>query len=412
MLKSFLRSILGVVLLIAGFAACTPGSDDPVGSGSQPSITPVKARVNNTDDRVFVAITASGAWTVELEYPEAGPADWAYMDPASGSGDLGNARLRFSENTGADPRSVTLNLVMKGKTVASAGVEQLGTGGAPVSTSGDIKWGWMELPAASSDDRFVFLAHDMTGQEYLGRAKSGQRNWSCLWNYDEHLSLWVAYPLNYSLRGRGNFDYYWGYDPLLPAKNQPDLVQGNDPSKGRSYGGVGFDGKNNWNRGHQLPRADRQTSQAAVAATCYPTNMTPQDGTFNSGVWATLENTVRGYADTSDTTYVVTGCIWKDSSTYTKNYSGFAVRVPDHYFKAILYYGSNSLAASTKKYMAAAFYLPHDPTIPKTDLMKYIMTVDELETLTGIDFFVNLPAAVGKETADKIEGELIAAFWK
>ena len=403
------KRLLRVILLLpafAGLASCMPGENpggDPAGT-----IVPKKARVNSIDDRVFVVITANGDWKVELEYPEDGPADWAYMDPASGSGDLENARLRFSENTAEPSRKVTMKLVMKGNTMDSATVEQLGTTGTPdwgEGQEGTSSWGWMELPAFVSDERQVFLAHDMTGQEYLGRAKSGQRNWSCLWDYEEHMSQWVAYPLNKALSGSSNFDYVWGFDPLLPERNQPDITQ-------RSYGGVGFDGKNNWNRGHQLPRADRQISQAAVSSTCYPTNMTPQDGTFNSGIWVALESKVRSYATTSDTTYVVTGCIWKDSRTYTKNYSGYAVRVPDHYFKAILYYGSNSLAAATKKYMAAAFYLPHDPSIPKSNLMNYIMTVDELETLTGIDFFVNLPAAVGKETADKIESSLIASFWK
>jgi DNA/RNA endonuclease G (NUC1) len=404
MLKRLLRYILPV-LLSAGLAACTPGAEDPV-VGSDPSIVPKKTRVNSIDVSVFVEITAPGAWTVELEYPAEGPSGWAWMDPASGTGDLGNARLRFSENTSEEYRSVTLNLMVKGKTAASATVEQLGTSGAHSTggREGIVQAGWMELPSTYEDDGRVFLAHDMKGNEYRGSRISGMRNWSCYWDYEEHMSVWVAYPLNHALKGNGNFGYSWGVmDPLLPSSKQPDL-------SGGSYGGSAWGG-GNWNRGHQLPRADRQTSQDAVNSTCFPTNITPQDGSFNSGIWVKLENQVREYASNSDTSYVVTGCIWKDSQTFTRNYTGWAVRVPDHYFKAILYYGPHSQAAATKRYMAAAFYLPHDTNISGKNFRDYIMTVDQLEELTGIDFFVNLPAAVGKETADKIESEVLS-FWK
>ena len=41
------------------------------------------------------------------------------------------------------------------------------------------------------------------------------------------------------------------------------------------------------------------------------------------------------------------------------------------------------------------------------------MSVDELEEMTGIDFFVNLPAKIGAEQAAKIEAAVPAdsALW-
>lgn len=401
MLKRLLRTAL-LIPLLAEFAACTPGSDDPV--SQKGAIVPRKPVVENTAVSVFVEISASGAWTVELEYPESGPSGWATMDPASGTGDLGNARLRFSQNTDEASRIVTMNLVAKGKTLASASLEQLGTSGEPQGGGGQssAKAGWMELPATSDNDGLVLLIHDMRGQQYRGSSISGIRNYSCYWDASEHMSAWVAYPLNNALSGNGNFDYFWDFDPVIPQKGQPDITQ-------RSYGGTGFDGKN-WNRGHQMPRRDRQTSQAAVNSTCYPTNSTPQAGTFNSGIWLSLENAIRKYASMSDTSYVVTGCLWKNSKTYTGNFSGYAIKVPDHYYKAILYYGPHSQAAATKRYMAAAFYMPHDISIAQNDFHDYMITVNQLEEITGIDFFVNLPAAVGETMAEKIEGEVLSYF--
>ena len=61
--------------------------------------------------------------------------------------------------------------------------------------------------------------------------------------------------------------------------------------------------------------------------------------------------------------------------------------------------------------MAAGFYLPHDTGIADNNPLDYIMSIDELETKTGIDFFVNLPDAVGKSVAAEIEAEKPVSWW-
>ncbi len=79
-----------------------------------------------------------------------------------------------------------------------------------------------------------------------------------------------------------------------------------DPSLGKTeqmVGGVGAP----YNKGHQVPNADRKVSNLANKQISYYSNMTPQLATFNSGAWGTLENRVRGWM-CADTLYVVTGC--------------------------------------------------------------------------------------------------------
>ena len=61
--------------------------------------------------------------------------------------------------------------------------------------------------------------------------------------------------------------------------------------------------------------------------------------------------------------------------------------------------------------MAAAYYLPHTKNIAGGNYKEYIMTIDQLEELMGIDFFPNLTNVVSKETAEKIESTL-NSWWK
>ena len=63
--------------------------------------------------------------------------------------------------------------------------------------------------------------------------------------------------------------------------------------------------------GHQIPSADRTTSNIANSQTFYFTNMTPQLSVLNGQMWANLEGQVRTWMAASDTLYVVTGAVLK-----------------------------------------------------------------------------------------------------
>jgi endonuclease G len=326
----------------------------------------------------FFAVTASGAWTLSVEFP-AGVEPWLSVTPASGSGSMNNAILKYSANAEKTSRSATVVMTPASGTPARAALTQAGKAESVVGNYGyDVaSMDWLELPACKADDGREVLVHDMKGGKYVSKDKSGVRNFSCYWDYKAHMSLWVAYPLNNSIKGSGTGrTETWGYDPLLPASIQPDIRNG-------SYGG-------GWTRGHQLPSADRQRSTTENATTYYSTNMTPQDYDFNAGIWARLEGKVRNYASSADTLYVVTGALWESSSRVSGSSSGFAVRIPTHYFKALLYKGSSAYAKDTQGYMMAGFILPHDTGISNGNCLDYRVTIDELEARTGIDFFPNL----------------------
>lgn len=382
---------LAASLCIFLLASCA----EEVPDDNTAAITPRTTELDAGGGSIFVSVTALAGWHISFETSDGGL--WAYLDPAHGEGSKGDVRLNYEANEGEEPRTITLvihptkgreaSVTLVQKSMFYAGGDSYGEDVASPK--------WLELPATVAGDGLDFFAHDMSGGAYVNQSVSGVRNWSFYWDYREHMSLWVAYPLNNSLKGNGSRTNVWGLDPLLPADIQPNLIMG-------SYGG-------GWTRGHQIPSADRLTRDANIS-TFYGTNMTPQDYDFNAGVWADLEGKVRSYAAAADTLYVVTGCQYKDSQMLSGISSGFAVRIPTHYFKALLYKGPSTYA--TDGYLAAGFFLPHDTSISKASCLNYIRSIDTLEQETGIDFFPNLAALVGKEKADALEAAEPSKWWK
>lgn len=388
MFRKTIRTAL--LIMITGLAVSCGETIAPVTYDL--AISTKESQVSSDDGFVYVTINAQGDWTIDLQNPEGGRCDWATMDPASGTGIPPAARLRYSQNESEESRVVILVLKADGMQ-ATASVEQLGQAAVPVTPqtgAPDVAaFDWLELPETKANDGCTFLAHDMEGKAYISEAKSGVRNWSCYWSFNEHVSYWVAYPHNQALIGKGSRTDVWGiFDPMIPASMQPNM--------GSTYGG-------GWTRGHQIPSADRYNT-AANKSTFYPTNMTPQEYNFNAKIWANLEQKIREYAVSSDTLYVVTGCVLDGSTTYSGSNSGFTVKVPAAYFKAALQ-KSTSTSVGRSGWRAAAWYLPHDSGIASGRFTDYVMTVDALEAKLGYDLFVNLPAKVGKTLADQIEAD-------
>lgn len=409
------RLVLPILSLLAAlaFQSCEGLLPDSGGEDETISVTPRTTSLSSEEGKIWVDVKASGKWTLSLDFG-ADEEGWASLSAASGSGPKGDVRLSYEANEGEESRSVTLVLV-SGSNTATATVEQAGSSASTGQYGYDVapsSLDWLELPAMTAGDGRELLIHDMAGGKYKYKGVSGVRNWSCYYDYDSVTSIWVAYPLNKSLIGSGSRSDAWGLDPLLPASLQQQITSW--VSGGRYYSDDDYD------RGHQIPSADRYTPFSANASTFYATNMTPQEKNFNSGIWASLENKVRNYSYSADTLYVVTGCLIDDSVKYVKdsNTSANEVPVPTHYFKALLYRGSSGSAVVTSptnsydKYMAAGFLLPHDSGIANGNYLDYIMSIDKLEEETGIDFFPNLIKVLGKEKAEKVEAAEPSSWWK
>lgn len=336
----------------------------------------------------FISVKCDAEWTLSLEFEEA-EEQWARLDLTSGTGNKNSILLTVESNASEARRSVKVVLVsgmLRDEIVVTQKASTEETEPAPDgdnSGSGDAGGviadglGWMELPAMNNP-ALEYYSHSfkMNGKSY--------RNYTFGWSQKDLVSIWVAYPLC-KLYTNGNIGRTnaWAYDPLL----------GTDSSA--PFAGYGEE----LARGHQLPSADRQCCYDANAQTFYGTNMTPQLNAHNEKIWADLEGRVRGYGNTSDTTYVVTGVILDDSTRITYDSDNRPMTVPSAYFKAVLKYNESSTLGS---WNAIAFYLEHraySEGISKS----HCMSIDRLEDITGIDFFVNLPAKVGSEQAARIE---------
>ena len=250
---------------------------------------------------------------------------------------------------------------------------------AEIPTVDPRKTDWMELPAMD-DDAYGYYSHSFSMKNNV------YRNYSFAWSQKDLVSIWMAYPLckTYTDKVVDRSDA-WNYDPILG----PELSCA--PFSG--YAG-------DYERGHQVPSADRLCCREANEQTFYGTNIIPQLKEHNVGIWQNLENRIREVANASDTTYVVTGCVVEGSKEITTDSDGKNITVPVAYYKAVLRYKKGDADVWT----GAAFYTEHK-RYPNNDLKAVSMSIDELEEMTGHDFFVNLPGKVGDDAAAAVEAQ-------
>lgn len=347
--------------------------------------------------QMFVNVRCNTSWTLILmDAEDDSDIDWASLNIDSGKGNMSNVILSYQVNDSEDSRRLKI-VLDNGSRWTSCMVEQAGSGQQPEPEPDPVpqpdtdltKVSWLELPAMDNPD-LGYYSHsfEMNGKEY--------RNYSFGWSQKDLVALWMAYPLcsMYTNKTVSRTDA-WAYDPILGPEYSPAPFGG--------YGG-------SYARGHQVPSADRLCSYNANVQTFYGSNMTPQLNAHNEGIWQTLESKVRTLANTSDTTYVVTGCVVDGSTTFTQDSDGKKMTVPVGYYKVLLRYSKSSTIST---WAAMAFYTEHKSYSGSTSLRSLAMSVDELEEMLGMDFFVNLPAKLGEERAAALEAEdpLTNSIW-
>lgn len=182
------------------------------------------------------------------------------------------------------------------------------------------------------------------------------------YNEEHEQAEWVAYKLTKksiqapNVKRTGDF--------------RPDPKVRKASASPRDYYGTGYD------RGHMVPAGDMAFNKRAMSETFYMSNMSPQIRNFNGGIWRELEENVRDWAYKFREIYVVTGPVL--TKGVRERIGGNKVSVPDYYFKVLL-----DIAEPEKK--AIAFLLPNE--VSTRPLATYAVSINEVEELTGIDFF-------------------------
>jgi endonuclease G len=177
----------------------------------------------------------------------------------------------------------------------------------------------------------------------------------------------------------------------LPRYNKfqadPDLKKG-ERAEHSDYRKSGYD------KGHMAPSANMRWDQQAMIECFFLSNIVPQVGKgMNQGIWKELEEKVRSWALQRGELFIFTGPVYKgDNKTIGKN----KVAVPTHLYKII--YDPN-------KVDAIAFVMPNQQ-LNTSDLPFYIVTVREVEKMTGLNFLSNVDAQVQEIVETKKAKEL------
>ncbi|MGJ0492818.1 DNA/RNA non-specific endonuclease [Methylobacter sp.] len=149
-------------------------------------------------------------------------------------------------------------------------------------------------------------------------------------------------------------------DPKVPAACQQTSAK----AYGRSY-----------DRGHLLPANHLDHSETAIRQSNTMTNILPQAANMNRGAWLLTEEIIECYRDI-DELLVIGGVIWGDNPSDDFFVKSHGVKTPDAFWKVII-------RGMGQDERAIAWIVPNSPEATKRNLDRYLVSVDELERVTG-----------------------------
>lgn len=222
----------------------------------------------------------------------------------------------------------------------------------------------LELPAIDDDDQIL-----------------RRTGYTVSYNADLRIPNWVAWRLT--------ADHTTGEYKRGGIKFQEDGDVAEPRATDSDYRQSGYD------RGHMCPSGDNKWSEVAQRESFLLTNVCPQVHNLNAGDWNEMEQQCRRWAMQYGEIYIVCGPILYRQQH--KKIGTHKVVVPEAFFKVVL-----CMKGSPK---AIGFiYKNVEGNRPKGD---YVNTVDQVERITGYDFFANLPDDIEK----KVEATASLADW-
>lgn len=193
-------------------------------------------------------------------------------------------------------------------------------------------------------------------------------------NKENHTPNWVAWELLASETDGdvGRYNNFWTDNEIDGCPSTYD------------YRNSGYD------RGHLCPAADQKWSREAMEQCFSLANICPQDHSLNTGAWKTLEGKERLWAQRDSAIIIISGPIYADTDKTRIGTAG--VRVPGAFFKILA-------APYLDNPRGIAFVYPN-MTAPG-NMENYVMTIDDVEQLTGFDFLSALPDDIENEIESK-----------
>lgn len=369
----------------------TNGHDDP------PLQTPYATTLNDITGRTTGGATVSGNFFSGDAAPTA-----AFFKYGASEGNLNLTEYAATPTTTSGTFSAEITglaenswcwyqaCITVGGTTYKGEVCSFKTASTSPSGEGGACRGWFELPA-QKDDNHDGIDDGNSDFYYSWTMRADAttvRNFSSCYSKSMIHPVWVAAPMHSCYLGSSGRNESYKNDPNIHCTQN---------SK--------FDG---YTRGHMVGSSDRTVSVATNRQAFYYSNIGAQTNSgFNTGggAWNNLE----GFTDSqmcSDTLYQVIGCIFetftdKYGSTVSKKTASGAngtFQVPTAWYKVLLRTkngasGKSVDQCSASELKCAAFILAHRSNAGHKPTSKDMYTVAEVEELTGLTFFVNVPNA-------------------
>lgn len=217
---------------------------------------------------------------------------------------------------------------------------------------------------------------DVRTSERLPEVKKSYTAMDMSFNPNAHIPNWVAWELTAD-EAQGSEKRKNNFRPDPDVKGCPDLAD---------YRNSGYQ------RGHMAPAADMKWSAEAMDESFYLTNMCPQKGSLNGGAWGNLEDKCRLLALSEGPVYIVAGPVidGKPIEYIGEN----RVYVPKKFFKVILSPYSNPARG-------IGFIFPNWKV--EGGMQRCAVSIDDVEALTGHDFFVSLPDEIENELESQVD---------
>ncbi len=196
---------------------------------------------------------------------------------------------------------------------------------------------------------------------------------------------WVAFSITREMiiKGKNKLTYLFKPDPLISSLESSSI---------KDYLNSGYV------CGQLCPSALMQISPKAMDESFYMSNITPQDPYFNYYVWNTLKSKIKQWALNNKEIFIVTGPIFNETDKKIKIGKN-GIIIPNAFFCVILDF-------RISKSKAIAFIFPNKET--DTSFQSYATTIDNVEDVTGINFFPELPRHIEQDLESKYDYNL----WK
>ncbi|MDI1276149.1 DNA/RNA non-specific endonuclease [Methylobacter sp.] len=163
-------------------------------------------------------------------------------------------------------------------------------------------------------------------------------------------------------RDNGNAKRYDNFfiDPNVPVDCQQ--------TSAKAYG-------HNYDRGHQVPANHLDASEEAIKSTNTMTNILPQAANMNRGAWLQTEEIIECYRDISEL-LVIGGVLWGNNPADDYFIESHGVKTPDAFWKVVI-------RGTGQDERAIAWIVPNSQEATRKNLDQYLISVDEIERVTG-----------------------------